>query len=101
MAISIDGTLGVQHSDGTSSILPAGVCFPYFGTTAPTGYLLCFGQAVSRTTFSLLFTAISTTYGAGDGSTTFNLPDARGRALFGKDDMGGTASNRLTAGVVA
>jgi microcystin-dependent protein len=43
-----------------------------------------------------LFTAISTTYGAGDGSTTFNLPDLRGRAVFGKDDMGGAAASRVT-----
>jgi microcystin-dependent protein len=58
--------------------------------------LLAFGQAISRTTYSALFTALSTTYGAGDGSTTFNLPDLRGRAAFGKDNMGGTAASRIT-----
>jgi microcystin-dependent protein len=58
--------------------------------------LLCFGQAVSRTTYSALFTIVSTTYGAGDGSTTFNLPDLRGRTVAGLDNMGGTAASRLT-----
>ena len=75
---------------------PAGVISPYAGASAPTGYLLCFGQAVSRTTYSDLFSAISTTYGAGDGSSTFNLPDLRGRVIAGQDDMGGSAASRLT-----
>lgn len=65
-------------------------------STAPALWLLCFGQAVSRTTYSALFSAIGTTYGAGDGSTTFNLPDIRGRVVAGQDDMGGTSANRLT-----
>ena len=50
-----------------------------------------------RSTYADLFSAIATTYGAGDGSTTFNLPDLRGRSVFGKDDMGGTAANRVTS----
>lgn len=50
----------------------------YGGATAPTGYLLCDGSAVSRTTYADLFAVLSTTYGVGDGSTTFNVPDARG-----------------------
>ena len=58
--------------------------------------MLCYGQAVSRTTYADLFTAIGTTYGSGDGSTTFNVPDLRGRAVAGQDDMGGTSANRLT-----
>jgi microcystin-dependent protein len=69
------------------------------GATVPAGWLLCGGQAVSRTTYSLLFAEIGTTYGVGDGSTTFNLPDYRGRALFGKDNMNGTSANRLTVGI--
>ena len=63
--------------------LPTGTLAPFAGSTAPTGFLLCQGQAVSRTTYAALFAAIGTTYGAGDGSTTFNLPDGRGRALIG------------------
>jgi microcystin-dependent protein len=76
--------------------VPTGSLMPYAGTTAPTNWLFCFGQAVSRTTYADLFSALSTTYGSGDGSTTFNLPDLRGRAVAGRDDMGGTAANRLT-----
>ncbi len=62
----------------------------------PAGWLECGGQAVSRATYSALFLAIGVLYGAGDGSTTFNVPDLRGRTIFGKDNMGGTAANRLT-----
>ena len=68
-------------------------------TTVPSGWLLCYGQAISRTTYSALFAEIGTTYGAGDGSTTFNLPDCRGRAFFGLDNMGGTAASRITTAV--
>lgn len=58
--------------------VPTGVVFPYVGLTAPTGYLLANGQAVSRATYSVLFAIIASTYGQGDGSTTFNVPDMRG-----------------------
>lgn len=76
--------------------IPVGGVMDYAGATAPSGWLLCYGQNVSRTTYADLFTAIGTTYGSGDGSTTFKLPDYRGRVLAGKDDMGGTSANRLT-----
>lgn len=62
---------------------PAGVIIPFAGKSVPTGYLLCNGAAVSRTDYADLFAAIGTLYGAGDGSTTFNLPDARDRVLQG------------------
>lgn len=78
-------------------LLPPGIQVPYGGTAAPTGWLLCDGSAVSRSTYSALFTAIGTAYGVGDGSTTFNVPDKRGRASVGKDNMGGTPANRITA----
>lgn len=68
----------------------------FFGTTAPSGYIFPYGQAISRTDYALLFAVLGTTYGAGDGSTTFNVPDLRGRAPFGKDNMGGTSANRIT-----
>jgi len=70
----------------------------YAGSSAPSGWLLCYGQAVSRTTYANLFAVVSTTYGTGDGSTTFNLPDLRGRAVFGVDNMGGSAASRVTNG---
>jgi microcystin-dependent protein len=62
---------------------PSGSIHAYGGTSAPTGYLNCDGSAVSRATYAPLFTAISTTWGAGDGSTTFNVPDLRGRVAIG------------------
>lgn len=85
----------MASASGLFSSVPAGAMLSYGGATAPAGWLLCYGQAVSRTTYAALFAAISTTYGVGDGSTTFNLPDLRGRAVFGKDDMGGSGANRL------
>lgn len=91
----------VAQLSGFSS-LPVGAVIDYAGTTPPTGFLLCFGQAVSRSTYAALFAVLGTSFGAGDGSTTFNLPDLRGRVAAGKDDMGGTAAGRLTsAGGVA
>lgn len=74
---------------------PTAAILPYAGTTAPLGYLLCAGQEVSRTTYAALFAVIGTTFGAGNGSTTFNLPDLRGRFPLGKDNMGGTPANRV------
>jgi microcystin-dependent protein len=79
---------------------PAGAIEAYAGSTAPTGWLLAYGQAVSRTTYADLFAVLSTTYGSGDGSTTFNLPDMRGRVGAGLDNMGGTAASRLTSTVL-
>jgi prepilin-type N-terminal cleavage/methylation domain-containing protein len=64
---------------GTTSTIPSGTTLQGYWSTAPTGYLVEDGSAVSRTTYSDLFAAIGTTYGAGNGSTTFNLPDSRGR----------------------
>lgn len=65
-------------------------------STPPSGWLVCDGSAVSRTTYADLFGILSTTFGAGNGSTTFNIPDLRGRAVFGVDNMGGSAANRVT-----
>jgi microcystin-dependent protein len=58
--------------------------------------MLCNGQAISRTVYADLFNRVGTKFGAGNGTTTFNLPDLRGRSVFGRDDMGGTAAGRLT-----
>jgi microcystin-dependent protein len=82
--------------------VPTGSIVSYAGSSAPTGWLLCDGSTVSRTTYAALFVVTSTTYGVGDGSTTFALPDLRGRAPFGADAMnnsvgsGGGAASRLT-----
>lgn len=63
--------------------MPTGSVIPYAGESAPDGWLLCDGAAVSRTTYAALFAVIGTTFGSGDGSTTFNLPDLRGRVAVG------------------
>jgi microcystin-dependent protein len=78
-------------------VVPLGGMLDYTGSTAPnSAFVLPYGQAISRTTYSAYFTLVSTTYGVGDGSTTFNVPDLRGRVVAGKDDMGGSSANRLT-----
>ncbi|WP_050025202.1 tail fiber protein [Verrucomicrobium sp. BvORR034] len=79
-----------------ASYLPPGCIVPYGGTAAPAGWLFCYGQAVSRSTYAALYAALGTTYGVGDGTSTFNLPDMRGRVAAGRDDMGGSAASRLT-----
>lgn len=93
-----DDNDAVTKSQLDQSLPPIGVILDYGGATAPTGWLLCYGQAISRTTYADLFDVIGTTFGVGDGSTTFNVPDLRGRTAAGKDNMGGTAANRLTTG---
>lgn len=62
---------------------PVGLISMYSGTTAPTGWLICDGSAISRTTYATLFGVIGTTYGSGDGSTTFNLPNLKGKVPVG------------------
>lgn len=75
----------VTGTTGGGGIMPAGALMPFAGSVAPVGWLLCDGQAVSRTAYAALFAAIGTTYGAGDGSTTFNLPNVKGRIIVGQD----------------
>lgn len=76
-AITSDDTTAASTAF-VRDIMPAGVIVPFAGTTVPAGYLLCDGSAVSRTTYAALFAAIGTTYGPGDGNTTFNLPIIQG-----------------------
>lgn len=90
--------VGPNAGGSSGGSVPIGAQFAYGGTSAPSGYHLCDGSAVSRTTFAALFAIIGTAYGSGDGTTTFNLPDKRGRVSVGKDDMGGSAANRITNG---
>lgn len=66
-------------------------------STLPQGFLWADGSAVSRTTYARLFNHVGTSYGTGDGSTTFNVIDKRGRTGVGKDNMGGSAANRMTS----
>ena len=69
---------GSQWAVGTPSGVPAGCVFYIAASAAPTGFLKCNGANVSRSTYSNLFAALGTTYGNGDGSSTFGLPDLRG-----------------------
>lgn len=76
--------------------IPLGCGMPCFNTSAPnSAFVFPYGQAISRTTYSALFALWSTTYGSGDGTTTFNVPDLRGMTIVAKDNMGGS-----TRGVV-
>jgi microcystin-dependent protein len=77
------------------SAIPAGVVVPYGGSSAPSGWLLCDGSAVSRTTYAALFAVVSTTYGVGNGTTTFNVPDCTGRTIAGKE----SSETRITTAV--
>lgn len=70
---------------GGGSSITAGMLQPFVGGSVPSGWLLCDGSEVDRTTYAELFSAVGTTFGPGDGSTTFNLPDMRGRTLVGAD----------------
>jgi len=90
--LTTNGSGSLSWGSGT----PSGSIMPYAGPSAPSGWLLSYGQAISRSTYSALFSAVGTTYGVGDGSTTFNVPDLRGRVVAGQDDMGGVSANRLT-----
>lgn len=78
--ISVGGGAG-----GSGDSTPIGTVQAYAGSTAPNGYLLCDGSAVSRTTYKELFQVIGTTYGTGDGSTTFNLPNIKGKVVVMQD----------------
>lgn len=90
---------GIVFSTVGGASAPVGTVMPTALSNAPVGWLLCYGQAISRTSYASLFNAIGTTYGSGDGTTTFNLPDLRGRVVAGKDNMGDTAAGRLTSAV--
>jgi microcystin-dependent protein len=92
-----DGVFYLQGFYGNPYNVPLGGMLPFIATTPlNSSFVFPFGQAISRATYSALFALISTSFGSGDGSTTFGLPDFRGRVIAGKDDMGGSAASRLT-----
>jgi len=97
--VGSDCTAEDMRSDVQST--PTGSIMPWAGSNSanlPAGYLRADGSAVSRTTYASLWEVCGTTYGSGDGSTTFNLPDLRGRVPVGIDDMGNGDAGRLTIG---
>lgn len=94
-----------NHSDGVFYLhnmtnpynVPLGAGLDFWGTTAPnSSFVFAYGQAISRTTYATLWAIFGSTYGAGNGSTTFNIPDKRGYVTAGKDNMGGSTAGRLT-----
>lgn len=89
---------GVSGAVQQTSVIPPGAMMGYGGGVVPDGWLLCYGQLLSRSDFGPLFAAIQTTWGAGDGVTTFNAPDGRGRVMAGADNMGGVAAGNLGTG---
>jgi microcystin-dependent protein len=94
---NLDVTGAITVAGGDIIPIPSGVIWEYGGSTPPTGWLLCNGAAVSRTTYAALFAIIGTAYGSGDGSTTFNVPDRRDRVGIG---AGSTYARGATGGVV-
>lgn len=91
--IGTGSTDGIPNSDYW---IPIGVFVPFAGTTPPAGWLTCDGSAISRADYAALYATIGTTYGAGNGTTTFNLPDCRRRFVLG---TGGTKSRGDSDGI--
>jgi len=99
-----DGSTWVKAAASVGDGIPIGsvIDWPYASGDVASNYLLPYGQAISRLTYPELHAkaaAAGYPHGSGDGSTTFNMPDYRGRNGIGKDDMGGTAANRITAAI--
>ena len=106
------GTANIADGAVTAAKLAVGAAFvsgmvmSYAGTSAPTGWQFCYGQALNTFTYKDLHAAISNTYGGtaytagvtdqSGATTTFNVPDLRGRVVAGRDNMGGTSANKLT-----
>src|ERR1035437_7754687 len=82
---------------GQPFTIPIGAMLPYTGTTAPnSNFVLPYGQCISRTTYATYFAQVSTTFGVCNGTTTFGVPDMRGRTLAAIDNLGGSAAGNLT-----
>jgi len=102
ITVDTDTNALILHDGSTAGgveIVPSGTVVAFGGSSIPTGYLACNDQAVSRTTYARLFAAISTTFGVGDGSSTFNVPDFRDRASIGAGTNNSLGS--VTAGALA
>jgi microcystin-dependent protein len=98
IGIDILGTqVATINSTGVLGTIPIGMILDFAGNNIPALWYACGGQAISRTTYALLFAEIGTIYGAGDGSTTFNIPDLRGITAAGINNIGTGDSGRLTS----
>jgi microcystin-dependent protein len=89
------GWIDLATASGAEAAIPTGTLTAFAGTAAPSGWLLCDGSAINRSTYATLFGIIGTTYGSGDGTTTFNLPDLRGRVAVGLSSGGASLVNAL------
>ena len=94
MALKNGRTTAALQTILIGSVIPPGVIQAFGGGTVPSGWLLCDGSTASRSTYAGLFAAVGIVNGQGDGSTTFHLPDLRGRFIRGADDMGTGAAGR-------
>ena len=98
----IDEMKGTSQAAAGVTMMPPGAIIDFAGSSAPAGWHLADGSAISRSTYARLFAVIGTTYGAGDGSTTFNVPDMRGLFALGAgsgyalDAIGGETTHALT-----
>lgn len=97
--VTFSGTAWIVNNVVSSPYsIPIGGMIPYTGATAPnSGFVLPYGQCISRTTYAAYFALVGTSFGGCDGSTTFGVPDIRGRVVAGMDNMGGSAAGRLTS----
>jgi len=96
-----DGAFYLQGFTVNPYVVPIGGLLDYCGTSAPnSSFVLPAGQAISRSTYATLFALVGTTFGTGDGSTTFNVPDLRGRVAIGLDNLNGSAAGRISTSLV-
>jgi microcystin-dependent protein len=91
----VTSNVQAQLNSVTSASTPTGAVLPFATKTVPSGWLKCNGAAISRTTYASLFARIGTTFGTGDGTTTFKLPDLRGEFIRGFDDARGIDAGRV------
>jgi microcystin-dependent protein len=94
MALKNGRTTAALQTILIGSVIPPGVIQAFGGGTVPSGWLLCDGSTASRSTYAGLFAAVGVVHGEGNGTTTFHLPDLRGRFLRGADNMGTGAAGR-------
>lgn len=97
--VALDSNAKLPAVDGSQLVnvsgVPAGTILPFAGVSEPAGWAFCDGRSMSVASYPNLYAAIGATYGSG-GAGTFNLPDLRGRAPVGKDNMGGNSAGRIT-----
>jgi len=101
-AIATDAFVQAAATAASLISTPVGVCLPFGGAAAPSAsWVLAAGQAISRTTFASAFAVFGVVYGSGDGSTTFNVPDLRGRVPVEADAAGGTPASRISTATLS